>query len=177
MCRIRICGKTSSPRLPAGSSSGTRLLADRRIRYVLIAPAASGSADGFLPVAQSFAVLQVTGSAGKLGIVLACQSLAGPAGGHQQPAGRDKARRGHRRAHRQPPAEPGAGLRDLLRQTLLPWMRIRSIAKVSRARRRADRGRWRPSRPPDRLKQLPGEDCPELTGLRPSPSSRGVVAG
>ena len=77
----------------------------------------------------------------------------GPAGGHQQPTGRDKARRNHRRAHGQPLAEPNAGLRDLLRQTLLPWMRIRSIARVSRARRRADRGRWRPSRPPDRLKQ------------------------
>ena len=29
-----------------------------------------------VPVAQSFAVFRVTGSAGKLGIVLACQSLA-----------------------------------------------------------------------------------------------------
>lgn len=35
---------------------------------------ASGAADGFLPIALSFAVLQVTGSAGKLGLVLATQS-------------------------------------------------------------------------------------------------------
>jgi MFS family permease len=39
-----------------------------------LALVASGAADGFLPVALSFAVLRVTGSAGKLGIVLAAQS-------------------------------------------------------------------------------------------------------
>lgn len=35
---------------------------------------ASAAADGFLPVAESFAVLRVTGSVGELGLVLACQS-------------------------------------------------------------------------------------------------------
>jgi predicted MFS family arabinose efflux permease len=54
--------------------SRRRLLADRRIRCVLAALAAAGSADGFMPVALSFAVLRVTGSVGKLGLVLACQS-------------------------------------------------------------------------------------------------------
>jgi hypothetical protein len=51
-------------------------MADRRLRYVLVALVASGSADGFLPVTLSFAVLRITGSAGKLGLVLACQSTA-----------------------------------------------------------------------------------------------------
>ncbi len=54
-----------------------RLLADRRVRRVLLALVASGAADGFLPVALSFAVLRVTGSAGRLGIVLACQGTVG----------------------------------------------------------------------------------------------------
>jgi predicted MFS family arabinose efflux permease len=74
---------------------GRRLLADRRIRFVLLALAASGSADGFLPVVLSFAVLRVTGSAGKLGLVLACQSavallvtLAGGLAGDRFPRGR-----------------------------------------------------------------------------------------
>jgi predicted MFS family arabinose efflux permease len=62
-----------------------RLLADRRVRLVLLALVASGAADGLLPVALSFAVLQVAGSAGKLGLVLACQSAVAlvltPAGG------------------------------------------------------------------------------------------------
>jgi MFS family permease len=40
----------------------------------MLALTASGVADGFLPVALSFAVLQVTGSAGQLGLVLAAQS-------------------------------------------------------------------------------------------------------
>jgi MFS family permease len=53
-----------------------RLLADRRIRYVLAAYVASGSADGFLPVVLSFAVLRLTGSPARLGLVLACQSAA-----------------------------------------------------------------------------------------------------
>jgi MFS family permease len=55
----------------------------------------SGSADGFLPVVLSFAVLRVTGSAGKLGLVLACQSavallvtLAGGLAGDRFPRGR-----------------------------------------------------------------------------------------
>jgi Major Facilitator Superfamily len=55
----------------------------------------SGSADGFLPVVLSFAVLRVTGSAGKLGFVLACQSavallvtLAGGLAGDRFPRGR-----------------------------------------------------------------------------------------
>src|SRR5260370_8432149 len=52
------------------------LPADRRIRYVLAAYVASGSADGFLPVVLSFAVLRLTGSPGRLGLVLACQSTA-----------------------------------------------------------------------------------------------------
>jgi predicted MFS family arabinose efflux permease len=56
---------------------------------------ASSTANGILPVAESFAVLQVTGSAGKLGIVLACQgavalllSLAGGLAGDRFPRGR-----------------------------------------------------------------------------------------
>jgi hypothetical protein len=56
---------------------------------------ASGSADGFLPVVLSFAVLRVTGSAGKLGLVLAAQSavallvtLAGGLAGDRFPRGR-----------------------------------------------------------------------------------------
>ena len=40
----------------------------------MLALIASGVADGFLPVALIFAVLQVTGSAGQLGLVLAGQS-------------------------------------------------------------------------------------------------------
>jgi MFS family permease len=50
-----------------------RLLADRRVRFVVLALAGSGSADGFMPVVLSFAVLQATGSAGQLGLVLAGQ--------------------------------------------------------------------------------------------------------
>jgi predicted MFS family arabinose efflux permease len=56
---------------------------------------ASSTANGILPVTESFAVLQVTGSAGKLGIVLACQgavalllSLAGGLAGDRFPRGR-----------------------------------------------------------------------------------------
>jgi hypothetical protein len=56
---------------------------------------ASGSADGFLPVVLSFAVLRVTGSAGKLGLVLAAQSavallitLGGGLAGDRFPRGR-----------------------------------------------------------------------------------------
>jgi MFS family permease len=52
----------------------------------------SSSADGLLPVLESFAVLRVTGSAAKLGIVLACQaavalllSLAGGLAGDRFP--------------------------------------------------------------------------------------------
>ena len=55
----------------------------------------SGSADGFLPVVLSFAVLRVTGSAGQLGLVLAGQSaaallftLAGGLAGDRFPRGR-----------------------------------------------------------------------------------------
>jgi MFS family permease len=44
---------------------------------VLLALVASGVADGFLPVALSFAVLRVTGSTGRLGLVLATQSILG----------------------------------------------------------------------------------------------------
>jgi MFS family permease len=56
---------------------------------------ASSSADGFLPVVESFAVLQVTGSAARLGIVLGCQaavslllSLAGGLAGDRFSRGR-----------------------------------------------------------------------------------------
>jgi hypothetical protein len=62
---------------------------------VLVALVGSGSASGLLPVVESFAVLQVTGSAGKLGIVLACQgavallvSLAGGVAGDRFSRGR-----------------------------------------------------------------------------------------
>jgi hypothetical protein len=71
-CILVQCGRdraTQSPPTP-------RLLADRRLRYVLAALVASGMADGFLPVIVSFAVLHVTGSVGQLGLVLACQSTA-----------------------------------------------------------------------------------------------------
>jgi endonuclease len=51
----------------------------------VLALAASGTADGFLPVALSFAVLRVPGSASRLGLVLAAQAaialLVTPAGG------------------------------------------------------------------------------------------------
>jgi MFS family permease len=43
---------------------------------VLAALIASGAADGFIPVTLSFAVLRVTGSAGRLGLVLAAQATA-----------------------------------------------------------------------------------------------------
>lgn len=75
------CGRDRASQSPSGQSAAPRrngsaviprLLADRRLRYVLAALIASGSADGFLPVVLSFAVLRVTGSAGKLGLVLAC---------------------------------------------------------------------------------------------------------
>src|SRR5262245_33973950 len=52
------------------------LLACPRIRGVLLARVASGAADGFLPVTLSFAVLRVTGSASRLGLVLATQAAA-----------------------------------------------------------------------------------------------------
>jgi hypothetical protein len=71
------------------------LLADRRVRHVLVGLVASGAADTFLPVTLSFAVLQTTGSAGKLGLVLAGQSavallltLAGGLAGDRFPRGR-----------------------------------------------------------------------------------------
>jgi MFS family permease len=41
----------------------------------LLALAASGAADGFLPVALSFAVLRVTASTSRLGLVLATQAI------------------------------------------------------------------------------------------------------
>lgn len=56
---------------------------------------ASGSADSFLPVVLSFAVLRVTGSVARLGLVLACQggvalvlTLAGGVAGDRFPRGR-----------------------------------------------------------------------------------------
>lgn len=56
---------------------------------------ASGWGDGFLPIIQSFAVLQVTGSVSKLGLVLACQgaialllTLIGGIAGDRFPRGR-----------------------------------------------------------------------------------------
>ncbi|HUA30811.1 MAG TPA: MFS transporter [Streptosporangiaceae bacterium] len=49
---------------------------DRRLRFVLAALIASGAADGFGPVTLSFAVLRVTGSVGRLGLVLAVQATA-----------------------------------------------------------------------------------------------------
>jgi MFS family permease len=62
---------------------------------VLAALVASGAADGFGPVTLSFAVLRVTGSAGRLGLVLAVQAtaalaltLAGGLAGDRFPRGR-----------------------------------------------------------------------------------------
>jgi MFS family permease len=52
------------------------LLTDGRLRYVLGALVASGAADGFGPVTLSFAVLRVTGSVSRLGLVLAAQATA-----------------------------------------------------------------------------------------------------
>jgi predicted MFS family arabinose efflux permease len=49
------------------------LLAARQVRLVLAALVFSGWADGFLPVTLSFAVLHVTGSVARLGLVLAAQ--------------------------------------------------------------------------------------------------------
>jgi MFS family permease len=80
------CGRNRARRVrpgtgaaPRGSADAVtrRLLADRRLRRVLAALVASGTADGFLPVVMSFAVLRVTGSPGRLGLVLACQGTAG----------------------------------------------------------------------------------------------------
>src|SRR6266851_4048266 len=98
------CGRDRSRQVPSAEGAapgaargvpGRRLLADRRVRCVLLALVASGSADGFLPVVLRFAVLRVTGSAGKLGFVLACQSavallvtLAGGLAGDRFPRGR-----------------------------------------------------------------------------------------
>ena len=72
-----------------------RLLSDRRLRYVLATLVASGAADGFGPVTVSFAVLRVTGSVGRLGLVLACQAgvalaltLAGGMAADRFPRGR-----------------------------------------------------------------------------------------
>jgi MFS family permease len=52
------------------------LLTDGRLRYVLGALVSSGAADGFGPVTLSFAVLRVTGSVSRLGLVLAAQATA-----------------------------------------------------------------------------------------------------
>jgi MFS family permease len=97
------CGRDRARQARSGSSANRQdtaavtrsLLADRRIRYVLAAYVASGSADGFLPVVLSFAVLRLTGSPGRLGLVLACQStaallltLAGGLAGDRFPRGR-----------------------------------------------------------------------------------------
>ena len=55
----------------------SRLLAHSRLRFLLIGLVGSSAANGLLPVTESFAVLQVTGSAGKLGIVLSAQAAVG----------------------------------------------------------------------------------------------------
>src|SRR5262245_11082502 len=71
------------------------LLATPGIRGVLVARIVSGTADGFLPVTLSFAVLRVTGSASRLGLVLATQAttallvtLAGGLAGDRFPRAR-----------------------------------------------------------------------------------------
>jgi MFS family permease len=51
-----------------------RLLSDRRFACVFAALLASGTANGFLPVAESFGILRTTGSVGDLGLVLAVQA-------------------------------------------------------------------------------------------------------
>src|SRR5580693_9022731 len=83
-CMLYQCGRDN-----------TSLLADRRLRRLAIALIASGAADASLPVALSFAVLRVTGSAGRLGLVLAAQSgvallltLAGGVAGDRFPRSR-----------------------------------------------------------------------------------------
>ena len=55
------------------------MLTDGRMRFVLAALVASGAADGFGPVTLSFAVLRVTGSVSRLGLVLAQRYLGGAA--------------------------------------------------------------------------------------------------
>jgi MFS family permease len=103
-CKLLQCGRNwarqarsaSSANVRNGTDAGIpRLLADRRIRYVLAAYVASGSADGFVPVVLSFAVLRLTGSPARLGLVLAGQSaaallltLAGGLAGDRFPRGR-----------------------------------------------------------------------------------------
>jgi Major Facilitator Superfamily len=71
------------------------LLAVRHVRLVVTALVASGWADGFLPVTMSFAVLRVTGSVARLGLLLAVQSgvallltLAGGMAGDRFPRSR-----------------------------------------------------------------------------------------
>jgi len=80
-----------------GKPPGSRrtFLGARRIRAVLLARVISGTADGFLPVTLSFAVLRVSGSAGRLGLVLATQAatallvtLAGGLAGDRFPRAR-----------------------------------------------------------------------------------------
>jgi len=84
-CKLLQCGRNWARQARSDDSADLqdgadavipRLLADRRIRYVLAAYVASGSADGFLPVVLSFAVLRLTGSPASLGLVLAGQSAA-----------------------------------------------------------------------------------------------------
>src|ERR1700677_4200980 len=72
-CRRRAGG---TGQRPGRTERGERLLADRRLRFVLAALIASGAADGVGPVTMSFAVLRVTGSPGRLGLVLAGQATA-----------------------------------------------------------------------------------------------------
>jgi MFS family permease len=51
-----------------------RLLSGRQFRWLLPAFLGSSTANGFLPVAESFGILKTTGSAGDLGLVLAVQA-------------------------------------------------------------------------------------------------------
>lgn len=81
-----LCGRNGADNAAQVIASSRRsLLADRRLRLVLVGLIGWGAANSILPVSESFAVLQLTGSASKLGIVLACQAavpfIAGLAGG------------------------------------------------------------------------------------------------
>jgi MFS family permease len=95
-----MCGSGSADDRPlsrrgvAPAGARPRLLADRRLRLVLAGLVGSSAANGLLPVTESFAVLQVTGSAGKLGLVLSGQaavtlvvSLIGGVAGDKRPRG------------------------------------------------------------------------------------------
>ena len=81
----RLCGREGSEHSPQVVAPWRSLLADHRFCLVLAGLVGWSAANSVLPVAESFAILRLTGSASKLGIVLACQAavalIVGLAGG------------------------------------------------------------------------------------------------